>query len=74
MQPEFEDRTLICGECRERFVFTSEAQSAYLERGLPLKPRLCPDCYTAYRKLLRVVRDFSRDVSRTGQHWQGRLI
>ena len=70
MHPDIEDRTLICGECREEFVFSTEAQLAYLERGLPLKPRLCPDCYTAYRRLLSTVRDFSR----TEQHRQGRLF
>ncbi len=70
MQPEFEDRALICCECREWFVFTVEAQSAYLERGLPLKPRLCPECYTAYRNLLWTMRNYNR----TGQYRQGRLI
>ncbi len=70
MQPEFEDRTLICCECRQEFVFTAEAQSAYLERGLPLKPRLCLKCYAAYQNLLWTMRNFNR----TGQYRQGRLI
>ena len=70
MQPEVMDKTIVCCECREKFVVTAEAQSLYLQRGLPPKPRLCPDCYAAYGKLFRVLRNYTR----FGQFRQGRLI
>lgn len=67
MMPDFRDKSLVCCECREKFIFPAEAQVAFLERGLPLKPKLCPKCYTAYCKLLRTLRDNHWSESRRQQ-------
>jgi hypothetical protein len=49
----FKPRILICCECKQEFVFTSEAQEYFAERGYTEDPKRCKACYTSYKKAQR---------------------
>jgi len=40
----FADKTLVCSDCGQEFVFTAGEQEFYESRGLLNEPRRCPDC------------------------------
>ena len=40
----FEDKTLVCKECGNNFVFTSGEQEFYAEKGFENEPARCRDC------------------------------
>ena len=40
----FQDKTLICKECGEEFVFTAGEQEFYEEKGLKNEPSRCRTC------------------------------
>lgn len=40
----FQDKTLICKECGEEFVFTAGEQEFYEEKGLKNEPSRCRAC------------------------------
>jgi CxxC-x17-CxxC domain-containing protein len=46
----FEDKTLVCRDCGEEFVFTAGEQGFYLEKGLLNEPQRCPACRAARRR------------------------
>ena len=41
---EFEDKTLVCQDCGNEFVFTAGEQEFYKEKGLDNEPKRCKDC------------------------------
>ena len=41
---EFQDKTLVCRDCQQTFVFTAGEQGFYLEKGLMNEPQRCPTC------------------------------
>ncbi len=41
---EFEDKTLICKECGQEFIFSAGEQQFFAEKGLKNLPARCPDC------------------------------
>ncbi|MBQ5335269.1 MAG: zinc-ribbon domain containing protein [Oscillospiraceae bacterium] len=43
----FEDRTLICTECGQEFVFTAGEQEFYQEKGFTNDPKKCKACRDA---------------------------
>lgn len=45
-----EDKTLVCRDCGQNFVFTTGEQEFYASRGLQNEPGRCPDCRAARRK------------------------
>ena len=45
-----EDKTLVCKDCGNEFVFTTGEQEFYKEKGFENEPVRCPDCRRA-RKL-----------------------
>jgi CxxC-x17-CxxC domain-containing protein len=47
---DFQDKTLVCRDCGERFVFTAGEQGFYLEKGLLNVPQRCPACRSNRRK------------------------
>ena len=53
MSREPEPKILICNECREEFVFTSQAQVYFNERGYTEDPKRCKSCHTDYKKSQR---------------------
>jgi CxxC-x17-CxxC domain-containing protein len=45
-----EDKTLVCRDCGQEFVFTAGEQEFYQSRGLQNEPGRCPECRTSRRK------------------------
>lgn len=52
----FEDKTLLCQDCGQEFVFTAGEQEFYSEKGFENEPKRCREC--------RVNRRNSRNSSR----------
>ena len=50
----YEDKTLVCKECGQEFVFTAGEQEFYAERGFQNEPQRCKACRDA-RKAASVV-------------------
>ena len=42
-----EDKTLVCVDCGEEFVFTVGEQEFYKEKGFENDPKRCPKCRKA---------------------------
>lgn len=45
----FEDKSLICEECGQEFIFTSGEQEFYHQKGFENQPKRCKDCRTQRR-------------------------
>ncbi len=43
----YEDKTLVCKECGEDFVFTAGEQEFYAEKGFVNEPQRCKNCRDA---------------------------
>ena len=43
----FQDKTLVCRDCGQDFVFTAGEQEFYQQRGLTNEPGRCADCRRA---------------------------
>lgn len=46
----FDDKTIICKDCAEPFLFTVGEQGFFLEKGLLNEPQRCPDCRERRRR------------------------
>ncbi|MBI4336636.1 MAG: zinc-ribbon domain containing protein [Chloroflexi bacterium] len=46
----FEDKTLVCRDCGNNFVFTAGEQEFYQQRGLQHEPARCPSCRASRRR------------------------
>ena len=44
------DKTLVCRDCGQEFIFTIGEQEFYLSRGLQNEPSRCPECRVARRR------------------------
>lgn len=44
------DKTLVCRDCGQEFVFSAEEQEFYQSHGLQNEPRRCPECRAAKRR------------------------
>jgi CxxC-x17-CxxC domain-containing protein len=44
------DKTLVCRDCGQEFIFTVGEQEFYLSRGLVNEPGRCSECRTARRR------------------------
>ena len=42
--PEFQDRTLTCIECSDRFIFSAGEQAYFQEKGFTNVPKRCKIC------------------------------
>lgn len=38
------DKTLVCKDCNNEFVFTEGEQEFYKEKGFENEPKRCPEC------------------------------
>lgn len=43
----FEDKTLVCKECGDEFIFSAGEQEFYAEKGFENEPARCPKCRAA---------------------------
>lgn len=41
------DKTLVCQDCKQDFVFTVREQEFYAEKGFENEPKRCKDCRVA---------------------------
>lgn len=46
----YEDRVLLCRDCREEFVFSAGEQAFFARKGLVNVPQRCPSCRAAARQ------------------------
>ena len=56
--PMYEDKTLVCKECGNEFVFTAGEQEFYAERGFQNEPQRCKSCRDARKNATRGPREF----------------
>ena len=49
----YEDKTLVCKECGQEFVFTAGEQEFYAERGFQNEPQRCKACRDARKNAAR---------------------
>ena len=49
----FEDKTLVCKECGNEFVFTAGEQEFYAEHGFQNEPQRCKSCRDARKNAAR---------------------
>jgi CxxC-x17-CxxC domain-containing protein len=45
-----EDKTLVCRDCGQEFIFTTGEQEFYQSHGLQNEPSRCPECRAARRR------------------------
>lgn len=50
METTYEDITLVCKDCGEKFVFTAGEQQFYAEKGFTNQPVRCPNCRKARKQ------------------------
>lgn len=41
---EFTDKTLVCADCGQDFIWTAGEQAFYKEKGFTNEPKRCKDC------------------------------
>ena len=54
----YEDKTLVCKECGQEFVFTAGEQEFYAERGFQNEPQRCKACRDARKQAARGPREY----------------
>ena len=52
----YEDKTLVCKDCGNEFVFTAGEQEFYAERGFENEPKSCKPCRDAKKASRRANR------------------
>lgn len=53
----YEDKTLVCKECNNEFVFTAGEQEFYAEKGLVNEPQRCKACRDKRKAAARAPRE-----------------
>ena len=46
----YDDKTLVCKDCGQNFVFTASEQEFYAEKGFTNEPQRCKDCRMAKKQ------------------------
>ncbi len=54
----YEDKTLVCKQCGEEFVFTPGELVFYAEKGFQNEPQRCKTCRDARKNAARSPREF----------------
>ncbi len=44
---EYKDKTIVCQDCGQEFVFTAGEQAFYAEKGFQNEPKRCKECRMA---------------------------
>ena len=53
----YEDKTLVCNECGQEFVFSAGEQEFYAARGFQNEPKKCKTCRAARKDATRAPRE-----------------
>lgn len=59
----YEDKTLICKECGNEFVFTAGEQEFYAEKGFVNEPQRCKECRQARKNSAKAGREFLKPLA-----------
>lgn len=54
----YEDKTLVCKDCGNEFVFTAGEQEFYAEKGFVNEPLRCKECRTARKNAAKGPREY----------------
>ena len=54
----YEDKTLVCKDCGNEFVFTAGEQEFYAEKGFQNEPQRCKPCRDAKKNASRQAREY----------------
>ncbi|MGI6037315.1 MAG: zinc-ribbon domain containing protein [Limnochordia bacterium] len=46
----YQDKTLVCRDCEQEFVFSAGEQEFYASKGFENEPARCPDCRSARKR------------------------
>ena len=60
----FADKTLVCKECGNEFVFTAGEQKFYKEKGFMNKPKSCKACRDAKKNAGKATREYFTKIGR----------
>jgi CxxC-x17-CxxC domain-containing protein len=52
-ESDLEDKTLVCVDCGNRFIWTAGEQKFFIDKGLQNIPKRCKLCAAAYKNKLR---------------------
>ena len=58
----FEDKTLVCKDCGNEFVFTAGEQEFYAEKGFQNEPQRCKSCRDARKAASKSQREMFTTV------------
>ena len=47
------DKTIVCKDCCNQFIFNESEQAFYKEKGFDNEPQRCPDCRAAKKQQQR---------------------
>lgn len=53
----YEDKTLVCQECQEEFIFSAGEQEFYAEKGFVNEPLRCKPCRDERKRRIRANRE-----------------
>jgi len=53
----YEDKTLICKDCGQEFIFSAGEQEFYAEKGFENEPIRCKDCRIARKNSIKQSRE-----------------
>lgn len=53
----YQDKTIVCKDCGEEFVFTAGEQAFYAERGFKNEPLRCRSCRDKRKNIVRTPRE-----------------
>ena len=62
----YEDKTLICKECGEEFIFTAGEQEFYAEKGFENEPQRCKACRDARKNAQKAERMYDATCASCG--------
>jgi CxxC-x17-CxxC domain-containing protein len=54
----YEDKTLVCKDCGNEFIFTAGEQEFYAERGYENEPKRCKSCRQARKQAAKSEREY----------------
>jgi CxxC-x17-CxxC domain-containing protein len=67
----YEDKTLVCKDCEQEFVYTAGEQEFYAEKGFQNEPARCKECRVNRKKKVRQSKEmFTATCADCGQDAQ----
>ena len=64
----YENKTLVCEDCKNEFIFTAEEQEFYASKGFQNEPKRCRACRDARKNAQRPQREyFTTTCARCGK-------